>query len=616
MMSPFSYIAFRYKNWSLQTKLFTSYFFLIFIPIIVITVFAVTLSTQTVKEQSIDISGLYLTQAENEVKAELDRASTLSYSLAQDSGLHEVLEKQDTGISFGEEYDDMKELRENLETMRTLYGVEQIRLYISDSFVFSRNNYVFYPLSSVEDADWYRELKSKYGTQLLLPYSTFQAALTEPKEVVSVVTLIRSEKSLNKVLGVVRVDILKSRILELLNLGNYTENGVACLVDDDMNIILTAGSGESFDESTLENMLKAMISENGRSFSTGISGECVLGLSQQVFGGYRIYTADSISMLLSPVANLRDQIIWLTVIISIIAFTLSYIYARGSTRRIKSLAKRMQRVEKGDLDVNCIVDSGDEIGELQNSFNFMVRRISTLIDEQYNLGKNLKDMELRALQAQINPHFLYNTLDLIFWKATESGNREIADTVVKLARFYRLSLSNGSDFLPLGEEIEHVRLFVELTNLCRGRSVELVTELDPDIEKYPIMKLILQPIVENALFHGLYELDGREGVINLKAWHSGDYVYITVKDNGVGIEKGKLSEILAKKDKPPVNTKRGGYGIGNVLERLRIYYDNDFDFSMDSAILQGTSVNIKIPYSINGLPIVKAERIIKPTEKN
>lgn len=616
MMSPFSYIAFRYKNCSLQTKLFTSYFLLIFIPIIVLTFFAVNLSTKAVKEQSIDIAQLYLTQAENEVKSELDRASTLSYSLAQDSGLHDVLEKADKGISFSEEYDDMKELRERLETVRTLYGVEQIRLYISDSFLFSRNNYVFYPLSSVEETDWYKELKSKYGAQLLLPSSTLNAAMAQPKEVVSVVTLVRSEKSLSKVLGVVRVDILKSRVLELLALGNYTENGVACLVDNDMNLILSEGTADSFDNDTLAAMLSQMVEESGKSFGTAVTGESVLGLSQPVFGGYRIYTADSIGMLLSPVGNLRDQIIWLTVVISIIAFSLSYIYARGSTKRIKSLAKRMQRVEKGDLDVSCIVDSGDEIGELQNSFNFMVRRISTLIDEQYNLGKNLKDMELRALQAQINPHFLYNTLDLIFWKATESGNSEIADTVVKLARFYRLSLSNGSDFLPLAEEIEHVRLFVELTNLCRGRSVELITELDPDIEKYPIMKLILQPIVENALFHGLYELDGREGTINLKAWHSGDYVYITVNDNGVGIEKAKLSEILAKKDKPPVNTKRGGYGIGNVLERLRIYYDNDFDFEVNSAILQGTSVNIKIPYSINGLPIVKAERIVRPTDKN
>lgn len=246
----------------------------------------------------------------------------------------------------------------------------------------------------------------------------------------------------------------------------------------------------------------------------------------------------------------------------------------------------------------------------------MVRRISVLIDERYNLGKNLKDMELRALQAQINPHFLYNTLDLISWKATANGDMETVDIVVKLARFYRLSLSNGSDFLPLSDEAEHVRLFVELTNLSRGRTVELITKIDPSIADYPIMKLILQPIVENSLFHGLCELDDRAGVICLSAERIGSYVQIRIQDNGIGMDKGKLTEILAKKDKPVVNTKRGGYGIGNILERLHIYYDDDFMFEIDSAILVGTTVTIRVPYSRNDSPQIHAERPIGGAEQN
>lgn len=218
--------------------------------------------------------------------------------------------------------------------------------------------------------------------------------------------------------------------------------------------------------------------------------------------------------------------------------------------------------------------------------------------------------------SPINPHFLYNTLDLISWKATANGDMETVDIVVKLARFYRLSLSNGSDFLPLSDEAEHVRLFVELTNLSRGRTVELITKIDPSIADYPIMKLILQPIVENSLFHGLYELDDRAGVICLSAERIGSYVQIRIQDNGIGMDKGKLAEILAKKDKPVVNTKRGGYGIGNILERLHIYYDDDFIFEIDSAILVGTTVTIRIPYSRNDSPQIHAERPIGGTEQN
>jgi two-component system sensor histidine kinase YesM len=614
IMSPISYLTLRYKNCSMRVKLFASFFLLIFIPIIVLTVFAAYRSTAIIQEQSMEIARLYLQQTENEMESELYKIATVSSSVAQTAEVHEVLEKQNTGISFSEEYDDMNELYKTIESTRALQNLYQIRLFISDSFTHSRSNYITYPLSSVSDTDWYHQLVEQYQTQALLPPSTFQPPLSEPQEVLSVVTLIRSRKDITRILGVVSVDVLKSDLIDILQRNNYAEQSAAYLVDENLNIVCGANSTFPVSEADLAAQLQQMRDTFGASSGVSTAGNAVYGLSAPIFDGWRIFTVASMGNLLSPVSDLRDQMIWLTVIISIIAFCLSYLYARYSTRRIKTLAEQVRRVENGDLSVSCIVDSEDEIGELQNSFNFMVRRISLLVDERYNLGKNLKDMELRALQAQINPHFLYNTLDMIAWKAMASGNQETVDIVVKLARFYRLSLSNGSDFLPLSDEVEHVRLFVELTNLCRSRNVQLITEVAPNIADYPIMKLILQPIIENSLFHGLYELSDRVGVIRLTAEQIGSYVQIQIADNGVGIEKSKLAELLAKKERPVVNTKRGGYGIGNILERLRIYYDDRFTFQIESAILTGTTVTIRIPYSRNDSPQIHAERTMNPPE--
>ena len=613
-MSPISYLTLRYKNCSMRVKLFASFFLLIFIPIIVLTVFAAYRSTAIIQEQSMEIARLYLQQTENEMESELYKIATVSSSVAQTTEVHEVLEKQNTGISFSEEYDDMNELYKTIESTRALQNLYQIRLFISDSFTHSRSNYITYPLSSVSDTDWYHQLVEQYQTQTLLPPSIFQPPLSEPQEVLSVVTLIRSRKNITRILGVVSVDVLKSDLIDILQRNNYAEQSAAYLVDENLNIVCGANSTFPVSEADLAAQLQQMRDTFGASSGVSTAGNAVYGLSAPIFDGWRIFTVASMGNLLSPVSDLRDQMILLTVIISIIAFCLSYLYARYSTRRIKTLAEQVRRVENGDLSVSCIVDSEDEIGELQNSFNFMVRRISLLVDERYNLGKNLKDMELRALQAQINPHFLYNTLDMIAWKAMASGNQETVDIVVKLARFYRLSLSNGSDFLPLSDEVEHVRLFVELTNLCRSRNVQLITEVAPNIADYPIMKLILQPIVENSLFHGLYELSDRVGVIRLTAEQIGSYVQIQIADNGVGIEKSKLAELLAKKERPVVNTKRGGYGIGNILERLRIYYDDRFTFQIESAILTGTTVTIRIPYSRNDSPQIHAERTMNPPE--
>ena len=614
IMSPISYLTLRYKNCSMHVKLFASFFLLIFIPIIVLTVFAAYRSTAIIQEQSMEIARLYLQQTENEMESELYKIATVSSSVAQTAEVHEVLEKQNTGISFSEEYDDMNELYKTIESTRALQNLYQIRLFISDSFTHSRSNYITYPLSSVSDTDWYHQLVEQYQTQTLLPPSIFQPPLSEPQEVLSVVTLIRSRKNITRILGVVSVDVLKSDLIDILQRNNYAEQSAAYLVDENLNIVCGANSTFPVSEADLAAQLQQMRDTFGASSGVSTAGNAVYGLSAPIFDGWRIFTVASMGNLLSPVSDLRDQMILLTVIISIIAFCLSYLYARYSTRRIKTLAEQVRRVENGDLSVSCIVDSEDEIGELQNSFNFMVRRISLLVDERYNLGKNLKDMELRALQAQINPHFLYNTLDMIAWKAMASGNQETVDIVVKLARFYRLSLSNGSDFLPLSDEVEHVRLFVELTNLCRSRNVQLITEVAPNIADYPIMKLILQPIVENSLFHGLYELSDRVGVIRLTAEQIGSYVQIQIADNGVGIEKSKLAELLAKKERPVVNTKRGGYGIGNILERLRIYYDDRFTFQIESAILTGTTVTIRIPYSRNDSPQIHAERTMNPPE--
>ena len=614
IMSPISYLTLRYKTCSMRVKLFASFFLLIFIPIIVLTVFAAYRSTAIIQEQSMEIARLYLQQTENEMESELYKIATVSSSVAQTAEVHEVLEKQNTGISFSEEYDDMNELYKTIESTRALQNLYQIRLFISDSFTHSRSNYITYPLSSVSDTDWSHQLVELYQTQTLLPPSTFQPPLSAPQEVLSVVTLIRSRKDITRILGVVSVDVLKSDLIDILQRNNYAEQSAAYLVDENLNIVCGANSTFPVSEADLAAQLQQMRDTFGASSGASTAGNAVYGLSAPIFDGWRIFTVASMGNLLSPVLDLRDQMILLTVIISIIAFCLSYLYARYSTRRIKTLAEQVRRVENGDLSVSCIVDSEDEIGELQNSFNFMVRRISLLVDERYNLGKNLKDMELRALQAQINPHFLYNTLDMIAWKAMASGNQETVDIVVKLARFYRLSLSNGSDFLPLSDEVEHVRLFVELTNLCRSRNVQLITEVAPNIADYPIMKLILQPIVENSLFHGLYELSDRVGVIRLTAEQIGSYVQIQIADNGVGIEKSKLAELLAKKERPVVNTKRGGYGIGNILERLRIYYDDRFTFQIESAILTGTTVTIRIPYSRNDSPQIHAERTMNPPE--
>ena len=340
IMSPISYLTLRYKNCSMRVKLFASFFLLIFIPIIVLTVFAAYRSTAIIQEQSMEIARLYLQQTENEMESELYKIATVSSSVAQTAEVHEVLEKQNTGISFSEEYDDMNELYKTIESTRALQNLYQIRLFISDSFAHSRSNYITYPLSSVSDTDWYHQLVEQYQTQTLLPPSIFQPPLSEPQEVLSVVTLIRSRKDITRILGVVSVDVLKSDLIDILQRNNYAEQSAAYLVDENLNIVCGANSTFPVSEADLAAQLQQMRDTFGASSGVSTAGNAVYGLSAPIFDGWRIFTVASMGNLLSPVLDLRDQMILLTVIISIIAFCLSYLYARYSTRGSKRWRSR------------------------------------------------------------------------------------------------------------------------------------------------------------------------------------------------------------------------------------------------------------------------------------
>lgn len=410
----------------------------------------------------------------------------------------------------------------------------------------------------------------------------------------------------------IALDISFSSISAYLNDVGIGQHGYCFLMDQSGNIIYHPQQQLIYSDLKRENT--SLIA--GLPDGSNESGSMIYTLTSLENSHWRVVGVSFVEELITESVQEVSRILAASGIgILLAAVIISFVLFRTLSRPMHGLTAAMRQFEQAADNFTYVpVGGAREVRALSDSFGQMVVQIQRLMEQVRAEEVNLRKTELRALQAQINPHFLYNTLDMIAWKAMASGNQETVDIVVKLARFYRLSLSNGSDFLPLSDEVEHVRLFVELTNLCRSRNVQLITEVAPNIADYPIMKLILQPIVENSLFHGLYELSDREGVIRLTAEQIGSYVQIQIADNGVGIEKSKLAELLAKKERPVVNTKRGGYGIGNILERLRIYYDDRFTFQIESAILTGTTVTIRIPYSRNDSPQIHAERTMNPPE--
>jgi two-component system, sensor histidine kinase YesM len=263
---------------------------------------------------------------------------------------------------------------------------------------------------------------------------------------------------------------------------------------------------------------------------------------------------------------------------------------------INSLQKRMKRAEQGTLAVvNTSIYTKDEIGELNNSFDAMMNQINELLQHIKSEERAKRKAELKFLQAQINPHFLYNTLDSIIWMA-ESNHKNVVPMTENLAMLFRLSLSGGREIITIREEIEHVKSYLNIQKMRYDKKMDFKIDVDEDILDLQTLKLILQPIVENAIYHGIKNMRNK-GNILIKGRRVLDSVLFQIMDDGVGIEKERLADIFQVQ-----SHNKSGVGIKNVHERIKLYYGEKYGLEINSERGIGTVVDIwlpAMPYSDN-----------------
>jgi two-component system, sensor histidine kinase YesM len=241
-------------------------------------------------------------------------------------------------------------------------------------------------------------------------------------------------------------------------------------------------------------------------------------------------------------------------------------------------------------------DNVDEITELGMSFNIMIGKIKELLDSKLKEQENLKKAELRALQAQVNPHFLYNTLDTIIWMAEAKKTDQVVEIVSALSSFFRISLSKGMDWITIGEEVERIRSYLTIQKMRYRDILDFNIEVDKDVAENTILKLILQPLVENALYHGIKN-KRQGGTISVRARKKNqDEVIIEVEDDGIGFTPDKLAQLRAELEDESGDIKlESGFGIGNVNKRIRLYYGKPHGVSIRSEYNTGTCVTLVIP---------------------
>lgn len=289
----------------------------------------------------------------------------------------------------------------------------------------------------------------------------------------------------------------------------------------------------------------------------------------------------------------------LAMIVAAILFSIvaTWRITRSIYEPIKKLHDVTTTIARRDLETLVTTDNADEITELGMSFNVMVGKIKDLLDAKISEHENLKKAELRALQAQINPHFLYNTLDAIIWMAESRKTDRVVELVHELSRFFRITLSKGKDWITVREEVDHVVSYLAIQKMRYRDILDYRIEMPESLCDGRILKLTLQPLVENALYHGIKN-KRRGGTITVRGRRlEGDLLEIRIEDNGIGITSERLAEVralLATSAESEV-TGESGYGVSNVNQRIKLYYGQAYGLTIESEYLHGTSVSVVIP---------------------
>ena len=283
---------------------------------------------------------------------------------------------------------------------------------------------------------------------------------------------------------------------------------------------------------------------------------------------------------------LVSEIPLITACLAIILF-LGTSFSRIFTKKIEELTENMNQMNQGSRVVTVESDSEDEIGLLVRSFRSMMGEINRLIHEVYENKIALKEFELKALTAQINPHFLYNSLSIINWMAIRGNQREISKVTLSLSMFYRTALSKGQDMVTVDNCIQNIKAYLDIQLVMHDNEFQIVWDIDQEVRGCIVPKLLLQPVVENALEHGLDMKEEGEKILKLFFQQDGEDVLMAVEDNGPGMEQEEADKL--------VTYQASGYGLKNVNDRLKLLYGEKYGVLVFSKVGEGTRVEMRIP---------------------
>lgn len=495
---------------------------------------------------------------------------------------------------------DAEDFRKRVNEIADKDPVNAIRIYLqtpvsqNSLFVSENTRDTFLPMSSARGTYWYGIFQGSHVTELFCP--PFYLG-TKERENCGDLAYIRkiSINYYNNVYDAYVVLYYSSSAFEKILSDNLALSGSVSYIINDRNSTV-ASSNDSLSGIywlDYESIQDAFMSSNN------FVEQNILG--ETVYAGFYSITEPKWYMVTilpsQPLINQSNQIILqllgIYLAILIFAIVLANFLARSITNRLSSVISQMKKVRQGPPVPMESPQAHDEIGDLIDTYNYMTRKMDELIQKQAKASEDLRIAEFNSLQAQINPHFLYNTMDMINWLALQGHTSEVSTAVQNLSRFYKLTLSRKKGISTIEREEEHVSIYISLQNMRYHDSIDFISDIPDELLEYQIPKLTLQPVIENAILHGILEKETKSGTIVLTGWLEDSDVVLLISDDGVGISPEKMPTILSGTGQ----SSSGGTNIAiyNTHRRLQILYGQKYGLTYTSTPGQGTEVQIRIP---------------------
>jgi len=407
--------------------------------------------------------------------------------------------------------------------------------------------------------------------------------------VISLFRVINNINNINQEIGSATIRLKVDELNRMLNTGIPVDHGRTFILDEEGKVVLHEEEkllGNLYPEEEL--LEQVMTASSTQKFSLKNQG-LLVATTPIERGGWRLVTVMNEEDILNELRGVEYRIFLFIVIttalglVGLIGFYLAII------NPVVELTRKTKQVEKGDFTVHVEVNSKDEIGRLNHRFNQMVVQIQHLINTKYRLEIRQRESELKALQNQINPHFLYNTLDMIRWTARIEKAMETSRLIELLSKMFRISLSEGKLWITLKEELLYVESYLELQKKRLGTKLNFQLTCEEEIKDAVILKQILQPIIENSIVHG-FKGKKETGIISINAFAEGQEVIIDIKDNGMGIDPEKMNEHMRK----PLDD-RTSFALSNINERISIAFGEEYSLMFMEHDQPGTWVRVRLP---------------------